>query len=88
MAKFLIKESSIKEEINERTLNLINGELSKFIDGLKFNISIRQGNYAFWESNDFSDENFKHGVDYDKLKVFLDNTLNFRYENFNITYLK
>ena len=45
-------------------------------------------NYAYWESNDFNDENFNIGMDAEKLQVFLDNTLNFRYENFKTAYQK
>lgn len=88
MAKFIVKESSIKEDANQRTLTLISTELLKFINEIKFNMTIRQGNYAYWESNDFNDENFNIGMDAEKLQVFLDNTLNFRYENFKTAYQK
>jgi DUF2075 family protein len=88
MAKFIIKESSIKDgnDANKRTLDLITGELKKFVNELTFNMVVRQGNYAYWESQDFTTENFNQGYDVDKLNVFLGNTLNFRYENFKVNY--
>lgn len=87
MAKFIIKESSITGDANQRTLGLITEELKKYINELSFNMIVRQGNYAYWESQDFSTENFNQGCDVDKLNTFLSNTLNFRYENFVVSYM-
>ena len=88
MANFVIKESSIKDEANLRTLSLIKTDLLKFLKDVNFNLAMRQGNYAYWESNNFTMEDFNLGMDGDKLQVFLDNTLNFRYENFKVVYTK
>ena len=88
MASFVIKESSIKEDANPRILALIKTDLLKYIKDVNFNLTVRQGNYAYWESNEFTAENFNLGMDSDRLQVFLDNTLNFRYENFRIVYSK
>ena len=89
MSKFIIKESSIKgEECNTRSFSLIQEDLMKFIPSLKFEMAFKQGNFALCESTEFNDASFGNNQDADKLKVFLDNTLNFRYENFHITYLK
>lgn len=86
--KFIIKESSITSDANNRTLGLIKDELKKYVTDITFNMIVREGNYAYWESQDFSTENFNQNCDADKLNVFIDNTLNFRYENFLVTFLK
>jgi len=90
MAKFIIKESSIKEkeDANQRVLNLITGELKKFVKELQFNMVAREGNFAFWESQDFTVENYNLNVDETKVDTYVGNTLNFRYENFKVNYLK
>ena len=88
MASFVIKESSIQQDANPRILDLIKNDLLKYIKEVNFSLSLRQGNYAYWESNEFSVDNFNLGMDGDKLQVFLDNTLNFRYENFKVVYTK
>jgi len=88
MASFVIKESSIKEDANPRILALIKTDLLKYIKDVNFNLTVRQGNYAYWESNEFTADNFNLGMDSDRLQVFLDNTLNFRYENFKVVYSK
>ena len=87
MAKFIIKESSITGDANTRTLGLITTDLKKYVKELSFNMTIRQGNYAYWESQDFTIENFNLGYDVELLNKYLSNTLNFRYENFIINYL-
>lgn len=87
MAKFIIKESSITGDANQRVLGLISTELKKYVNELTFNMTVRQGNYAYWESQDFTVDNYNQGYDADKLSVFVSNTLNFRYENFVVSFL-
>ena len=81
--KFIIKESSIKEESNSRYLKLIQDELSKFVAGLQFELSLRNGNYSVCESTEFNESNYTL-MSPDKLKNYINETLNFRYENFTI----
>ena len=50
MSKFLIKESSIKDGVNERYFNALKQDLSKIVKGLIFNASQYGGNYACWET--------------------------------------
>jgi hypothetical protein len=88
MAKFTIKESSITSDVNQKSLDLIKGELSKHLNGINFTMTVRQGNYAYWESNDFTAENYNLGSSEEGLKSFLNNILNFRYENFKIHFEK
>jgi hypothetical protein len=88
MAKFIIKESSIEDKVNDRILGFIKAELVKFIPNLKFGGAPQQGNFAYCESSEFKDEDFGFNMDSDGLKRFVDNTLNFRYENFTVVYLK
>ena len=87
MAKFIIKESSITGDANPKTLGLISTELKKYVKDVTFNMTIRSGNYAYWESQDFTSENFNLGYDAELLKTYLSNTLNFRYENFVVNYV-
>ncbi len=87
MAKFIIKESSITSDANQRVLGLITGELKKYINELSFNMIVREGNYAYWESQEFDKENFNQGCDAELLEKYLSNTLNFRYENFVVSYV-
>jgi hypothetical protein len=86
MAKFIIKESSIRDESNSRYLKLIQDELKKHIPSIVFEIPLKTGNFAICESNEYTDNDFD--VNYsspNKLKDFINNTLNFRFENFTIT---
>ena len=88
MAKFIIKESSIRDESNTRYLKLIQDELKKHIPSIQFEIPLKSGNFAICESTEYNDNDFD--VNYsspNRLKDFINNTLNFRYENFTITML-
>jgi len=87
MSKFIIKESSIKSGINQRSLQMIQDELSKYVDDLKFEISFPSGNYCIWESLEFTPDKHKL-MSPEKLKVFIAETLNFRYENFTVTFIQ
>ncbi len=87
MSKFIIKESSIKEDVNKRLLEMITNELKKFTKEVIFNMTERGGNYAYWESNEFGIDNFNIGYDAEKLNHYLSNTLNFRYENFMVSFV-
>jgi len=82
MAKFIIKESSIKEESNVRYLKLIQEELKKHIPSIQFEIPLKTGNYAICESSEYTENDFDIYSNPTKLKEFINNTLNFRYENF------
>ncbi len=84
--KFLVKEFSIKkgENVNDRYLKSIKDELLVFVNEIKLNISQRQSNFAIWESTDFSITDFTLGNNPEKLQKYLTNTLNFRYENFEV----
>jgi hypothetical protein len=84
MAKFIIKESSIQGNMNTRLLQLIKEELSRHIDGLEFIGAMQTGNYAFCESKQFTDEQYRL-MSPDNFKKYVNETLNFRYENFTIT---
>jgi hypothetical protein len=84
MAKFIIKESSITGNMNSRILQLIKDELSKHIDGLEFIGAMQTGNHAFCESKSFTEEQYRL-MSPDNLKKWINETLNFRYENFTIT---
>jgi hypothetical protein len=84
MAKFIIKESSITGNMNSRILQLIKDELSKHIDGLEFIGAMQTGNYAFCESKSFNEEQYRL-MSPDNFKKWVNETLNFRYENFTIT---
>lgn len=86
MAKFIIKESSIQGNMNIRTLQLIKEELSKYISGLEFTSAIQTGNHAFCESKQFTEEQHRL-LSPDNFKKYVNETLNFRYENFTIAIL-
>jgi hypothetical protein len=83
--KLLIKESSIKGEKNTRIFNLINDELTKFIDGIGFDVALQHGNTAIAESNEFDITRLK--INPDAFKKWVNETLNFRYENFTVLFL-
>lgn len=83
--KLLIKESSIKGDKNVRIFNLINDDLSKFVDGLGFDIALQHGNVAVSESNEFDATKLK--INPDAFKKWVNETLNFRYENFTVLFL-
>lgn len=84
MSKFIIKESSIKDGINQRYLSLIQEELAKYVAGVRFEIAFKQGNFAISESSDF-DLNDYTIMSPERLLTYIKETLNFRYENFTIT---
>jgi len=86
MSKFIIRESSIKEGINQRYLKLIQDDLCKYVGGLKFEMCFQQGNYAISESSEF--DSAAHIVmSPDKLKLYIAETLNYRYENFTVQFI-
>jgi hypothetical protein len=87
MAKFIVKEFSIKEDINLKSLELIKTELKKYVIDLELTISLKSGNKAYWESQEFNLNNLQYGITPEKLEQFIKNTLNFRYENFQVDYL-
>lgn len=82
MAKFIIKESSIRDESNVRYLKLIQDELKKHIPSIRFELPLKTGNYSICESSEYTENDFDIYSNPTKLKEFIDNTLNFRYENF------
>ena len=84
MAKFIIKESSIQGNMNTRILQLIKEELSKHVSGIEFIGAMQTGNYAFCESKSFNEEQYTL-MSPDNFKKYVNETLNFRYENFTIT---
>ena len=83
--KLLIKETSIKGDKDTRTFNILTEELTKCIDGLAFDIALQSGNIAVCESNEFNESNFL--MQPDKFKKYVNETLNFRYENFTILFI-
>lgn len=83
--KLLIKENSVKGEKNTRIFNIISEELSKCISGLAFDIALQSGNVAVCESNEFDESKFL--MQPDKFKKYVNETLNFRYENFTILFI-
>lgn len=83
--KLLIKESSIKGEKNTRIFNIINEDLSKYVDGLGFDVALQHGNVAVAESNEFDDTKLK--INPDAFKKWVNETLNFRYENFTVLFV-
>jgi hypothetical protein len=87
MAKITIKESSIRENVNSRYFEMIKTELSKFVN-TKFTEMYKYGNYATADSFNIDATNFTLGNTPDTLEYYINNTLNYRYENFSITYVK
>lgn len=86
MAKFIIKESSIRDESNTRYLKLIQDELKKHIPLIQFELPMKTGNFSICESTEYTDNDFDPNFSSpNRLKEFINNTLNFRYENFTIT---
>jgi hypothetical protein len=88
MSKFIIKESSIREESNTRYLKLIQDEIKKHIPSVQFELPMKNGNYSICESSEYTENDFD--INYsspNRLKDFINNTLNFRFENFTITML-
>ena len=87
MSKFIIKQSSIKEEgINQRYLKLIQDDLQKYVHGVQFEMAFQQGNFAVCESTEF-DPAAHVIMSPDKLKLYIAETLNYRFENFVVQYL-
>jgi hypothetical protein len=86
MAKFIIKESSIRDESNTRYLKLIQEELKKHIPTIQFELPMKTGNFAICESTEYTDNDIDPNFSSpNKLKEFINNTLNYRFENFTIT---
>jgi hypothetical protein len=83
--KLIIKETSINGDKNARIFSLLSEELSKFIDGISFDIALQQGNTAICESNEFTETNFK--MNPEAFRKYVNETLNFRYENFTILFV-
>ena len=86
MSKFIIKESSIKDGGNQRYLKLIQEDLCKYVSGLKFEMNFQQGNHAISESSEF-DSNAHMIMSPDRLKLYIAETLNYRYENFTVQFI-
>lgn len=84
--KFLIKESSITGSMNTRILQLIKEELIKHIDGLQFEGAMHTGNFATCESKEFDESQYRL-MSPERFKSYVNETLNFRYENFTIYFI-
>jgi len=82
--KLIIKETSIKGEKNARIFGLLQEEICKYVDGLKFEMAFQNGNVASAESTDYNDSSYKMAPD--NFKKYVNETLNFRYENFTIIF--
>ena len=87
MSKFIIRETSIKEDgPNHRYMKLIQDDLAKYVGGVKFEMYFQQGNYATCESSEF-ESNAHIVMSPEKLKLYIAETLNFRYENFTVQFI-
>ena len=87
MSKFIIRESSIKEEgPNQRYMKLIQDDLTKYVGGLKFEMYFQHGNHAMCESSEF-ESNAHIIMSPEKLKLYIAETLNYRYENFTVQFI-
>ena len=87
MSKFIIRESSIKQEgPNHRYMKLIQDDLEKYVGGLKFEMYFQQGNYVVCESGEF-DSNAHIVMSPEKLRLYISETLNYRYENFTVQFI-
>lgn len=85
--KFIIKEMSIKDgQPNSRYLTLIQEELAKHVNGVRFELNLMNGNHSFCESNEFNVADFNYTSSPSRLREFIGNNLNFRYENFVISF--